>query len=170
MRFKASLRSSLLCVFALTFTVFCGCGRQSGTVSGKVTYQGKELKGGTVAFISSEGLPSGTTQIKEDGTYEVRDISAGKYQIAVDTEALIKTSNSDQYGSKMTRPAKEMGPPPGANVPEGYKASSGIDADAIRKSNAKKYVKIPLNYGKPDTSGLEFTVVAGSQNHDIELK
>jgi len=171
--FPAILRCSILCAVALLFVALSGCGRSPGTVSGKVTYQGKNLKGGGVTFISAEGQPSGSAKINEDGTYEVRDIRSGKYRIAVETESLLPQRDANaQYGKGAVKaPAgKNMGPPSDAQIPEGYKPSSAADADATQKNNAKRYVKIPPQYSKPDESGLEYTVVAGPQTYDIELK
>ena len=145
--FPAILRCSILCAVALLFVVLSGCGRSPRTVSGKVSYQGKNLKGGSVAFVSTEGLPSGTGTINEDGTYEIRDVKSGKYRIAVDTESLLPSREANPYGKgSMKMPNKEespSGPPPGAQIPEGYKPSSAADADATQKNNVKRYVKIP---------------------------
>ncbi len=45
-----------------------GCGG-TGSVSGKVSYKGQLLKGGNVTFISSEGKPTVSASIQEDGSY-----------------------------------------------------------------------------------------------------
>jgi hypothetical protein len=168
-----SRRTGALVIAIALMVLVSGCGRPSGTVTGKVTYQGKSLKGGTVAYISTEGQPSGTAMITEEGTYEVANLKAGNYQVVVDTESLLPKSGSTPYGGKAGMPprnAKTMAPPPGANIPEGYKPMNIAEAEAAQKEAAKKYVKIPLNYSKPDESGLTYTVVGGSQTNDIDLK
>lgn len=161
-------------IFGLFAILLTGCGGGEGSVTGKVTYQSKPLKGGTVAFISTEGHPSGTANIKEDGSYEVPKLMAGNYKVIVDTESLLPQRGAGTYGkgggSAVPKDSKTVGPPPGAKIPDGYKTMNPNDADAALKENAKRYVKIPPQYNKPDESGLEFTAVSGPQTHNIELK
>lgn len=144
-----------------------GCGRSSATVNGKVTYQGKDLKGGSISFVSTEGEPTSAGTINEDGSYTV-SLKAGHYKILVDTESLLPKNAG--FSAKIPKDAKTMNPPPGAALPEGYKPMNIADAEAKAKENAKKYVKIPQTYASPNDTTLELNVVAGSQTHNIDLK
>src|SRR5436309_829807 len=56
--------------------VAAGCGSGVGSVSGKVFYQGKLVKGGNVTFVSTEGKPSKSTSINEDGSYSLDKLLA----------------------------------------------------------------------------------------------
>src|SRR5262245_47013894 len=86
-----------------------GCGPGVGTVSGKVFYQGKVVKGGNVTFVSSEGRPSLSATINEDGSYSVPKITAGAVKICVDTKSV---NPSAAKGVKYS-------PPKGMKAPEG---------------------------------------------------
>jgi hypothetical protein len=66
----------------------CGCGakREHGTLSGKVTFQGKAVAEGVVAFYDDEYGAYLTADIQPDGTYKAggdKGIWAGKYRVAV---------------------------------------------------------------------------------------
>jgi hypothetical protein len=160
-----------------------GCGRSVGTVTGKVTYNGKALKGGNVSFQSTEGLQSYSTEIKEDGTYSAT-IQTGSYKVCVETASLKppatgggpKTGSSGgppgAKGMTKTGPkdAKEGkgGPPPDAAVPEGYTPSG--PAAAKTAENLKRYVQIPDKYGDPTKTDLTYTFKGGTDPFDIDLK
>jgi hemoglobin len=58
----------------------------AGTVSGKVTYKGKPLPAGTVAFHSKDGKAI-STKLSEDGTYAAEKVPAGEYNLAVETDS-----------------------------------------------------------------------------------
>jgi hypothetical protein len=165
----AYCRAGLCVAVPILLASLAGCGQESATVTGKVTYQGKALKGGTVAYILA-GSPGGTSQIKDDGSYEIQNLKPGAYKILVETESLLPRPGSFGPKSSQGDMKKTMSPPPGANIPEGYKPMNIVDSEAAQKENAKKYVKIPLNFGKVDETPLQYSVVAGPQTFDIELK
>jgi hypothetical protein len=130
-----------------------GCG-DTATVSGKVFYKGVPLKGGNVTFVSTEGKPSVSASIKDDGSYTLEKVPAGTVTICVETESLNPARKTG---------ARKYSPPPGQKAPEGLE--SGNTADT-----AKRYVWIPPQYADPAKSDLTYTVVGGSQTKDIELK
>lgn len=157
--------------------LLAGCSRPTGTLSGKVTYMNKSLKGGTVTFVSAEGRQSYSADIKEDGTYFVMSITGGDYKVCVDTSHLKPPSAAGGYtgsGGKSAPPAPAAGdkkgaaPPPGAALPEGYTPSNPSEANAA--ANAKKYVQIPESYKDADKTDLKLTVTGGPQTFDIPLK
>lgn len=155
-----------------------GCSRPVGTVSGKVTYMNKALKGGSVTFVSTEGNHSFSCEIQDDGTYTMANIRGGEYKVLVDTSYLRPaTSGPGGYtgsGGKGFKPGGPSGPPPksspppGAEIPEGYKASN--PADAAASANAKKFMQIPESYKDADKTDLKYKVVAGPQTYNIDLK
>ncbi|MCI0701377.1 MAG: carboxypeptidase-like regulatory domain-containing protein [Planctomycetia bacterium] len=157
---------------------FAGCARPVGDVSGKVTYNGKPLKGGSVTFISDEGRHSVSASINEDGTYKVPTLTGGTYKVCVDTSYLKPAPNGPGgyvgSGGKSAPPPATKGPPPksapppDAVVPEGYKPSNPAEAQAA--ANAKKYVQIPDQYKEPDKTTLSYKFEGGSQTYDIDLK
>ena len=64
----------------------------------------------------------------------------------------------------------KAGPPGGSEEPEDVKAMRGKDGLAMRAENAKRYVAIPPQYGKPESTDLTFTAGKGAQTFDIALK
>src|SRR4051794_4850492 len=124
-----------------------GCGKPVATVTGKVTYQNGPVKGGHVIFAGSGGQ-SVLAEIKEDGTYRAEKVPVGDAKIAVQTKAL---------GVVAAMPKSSL-------PPEKQKGGRMSPEEAKRR-----YVAIPPNYEDPETSGLSYTVVSGSQEHDIPL-
>jgi hypothetical protein len=147
--------------------VFIGCNKPSGSVSGKVTYNGKALKGGNVTFVGGAGQPSGSASIKEDGTYFIPKLAAGPYKVVVETESL--------RPPRAIRPKMGGGPPKGkGGLPEGVEAPPGYSAsspaDAVAAKNAKLYTHIPEKYSAADTTDLSYEIKGGEQKYDIDLK
>jgi hypothetical protein len=137
----------LLALVALT-----GCGSSTATVKGKVSYNGKLLKGGNITFISTtSGKPSVSTTISEDGTY-VATVPTGKVKICVDTQSL-------------KAPMRSF---PKYTPPSGQKAPRGLDSPA--EDMSKRYVEIPLDYADADKTTLTCEVKGPTMEHNIEMK
>jgi hypothetical protein len=137
-------------VVALTLT---GCGA-NGSVSGKVSYKGEPVGGGTVLFVP-QGQQSLSARINADGTYSIEKIAAGPVKISVETKT----------AQQVKGPPRGMPTPPPGAIPK--------DAPSIYNQPSQpqgKYVPIPENYADPDKSELTYTVIGGSQTHNIDLK
>src|SRR5215475_5718606 len=78
-RFSAGVH---FCLIGLALSRIVGCGASNGDVTGKVTYQGKNVASGTVLIVGSDSLPYYGT-IHDDGTYTVSRVPAGLAKIAV---------------------------------------------------------------------------------------
>ncbi len=164
MRFAPLSRGAGL--FALAALVLAGCGRPTGSVTGKVTYQGKPLKAGNVAFVTADGGRSFASGLTPEGTYTVPDLLGGEYKVCVETNSFKPPAPT---GSAPVVPkGAKTGPPPGANIPEGYTPSDPAAMAAAGMS--KKYVPIPPKYAEPGTTDLTYTFKGGSETFDIELK
>lgn len=141
----------LLAAIGLSAVGLPGCGRKSGTVKGKVTFNGAPLNQGSVAFVNKDRIRSGT--IKSDGTYEVVDVPLGEATITVQT------------------------PPPTMGFAKAPQAPSGVPAmpkdmmppDAQGNSQLPA-VSAPPKYNKVETSDLKYTVQSGTQEYNIVLK
>lgn len=126
-----------------------GCtGGGTGTVSGKVYYKGKELKGGTVTFVPADQA-SKFCRIGEDGSYSIPDVPVGEAKIKVETESLKAVAG---YSYK-----------PPKDAPEGYKPPD-------LKEQGKRYIPIPGKYADKEESGLKYKVTTGKQDYDIKLE
>jgi hypothetical protein len=114
-----------------------GCGSKTGTVFGRVIYQGKPVPGGMVNFLPQVEQHQGqvfSSIIDENGNYKVIKVPIGPGKITV----------QDPGGRRpMTQP-KHLLP-----------------------KTRKEY---PKRYATPEGSDLTYTVAAGTQEHDIELK
>ncbi|MEJ5277159.1 MAG: hypothetical protein WHU94_14705, partial [Thermogemmata sp.] len=77
---KAQIRSrpSGWLLLAVVIVPLTACGPRSGSLSGKVTYKGEPLKGGTITFL---GPYTYSTDIKLDGSYEIPKMYSGSYRI-----------------------------------------------------------------------------------------
>lgn len=123
-----------------------GCGGEAkGTVSGKVTYQGKPLPGGFVTFVPDNGAPV-HSDIQSDGTYRIDKAPVGSVKISIQP----KSEQDASQSSGMPRNPKDYG--------------------KLQPAMTEAKSSIPPKYGNPNQSGLTYTVVKGSQQHDIDLK
>jgi hypothetical protein len=154
-----SLRSAALSAGVLLLSlVSMGCG-SSGTVSGKVTYQGEDLGGGTVLFVSP-GKKTERATIAPDGSYTIANIPTGTVKIAVET-----ASARPPDPETMRRGMPQI--PPDANLPPEAEKSMYKSSP---ENKGGKYIRIPDEYGDPDKSKLTLEVTGGNQHHDIELR
>jgi len=124
-----------------------GCRSQpTGTVTGKVSYQNAPVKGGSVVFAGSNGQ-SVIADIKEDGTYTAEKVPVGQAKIAVQTKSLGVVASMPKGSMPADKPSGRMSP----------------------EEAKRRYVAIPANFETAETSGLTYTVVGGSQEHDLPL-
>jgi len=79
-------RLGALVVFGVTLAL-SGCGKSTGSVSGKVTYKGEPLPSGTVTFVTDAGVVS--SPIAVDGTYSIPKAPLGTVAITVTTPAVV---------------------------------------------------------------------------------
>jgi hypothetical protein len=136
-----SARAHWFAGFILSLLVGCGSHGvpNQGTVKGRVFYNGKPLKSGTVTFLFADGSKKGSA-IGPEGNYKLENIPTGAAQIGVKSESRV---------------------PPGLQQP----GAPGFQ-DANR---AEPEEKIPSIYNTPEGSRLMYDVRKGLQDHDIEL-
>jgi hypothetical protein len=130
-----------------------GCSPATGSLSGKVSYNGTLLKGGSVTFVGPPGKPSAVANINEDGTYTVAGAPTGEVKVCVDTEMLNPAGRKN---------ARSYEPPPGMVPPGGLNNKDSSDP--------KRYMAIPPEYASPDKTTLTLTVKGGRQTYDIDMK
>jgi hypothetical protein len=140
---------SAFCVFVTLAVV--GCGKSSGTVSGKVTLDGKPVPGGSINFacLNEDGQvqTARSASIDKDGSYLVAKIPEGPVKITI------------------------QGPPHGV-PPEALKrmrSRGGPGPGRTMRIAEGEPVDIPTRYTDEKTTDLTYTVVGGNQEHDIAL-
>jgi hypothetical protein len=130
------------CVVACLAISATGCGGTDlGKISGKVTYKGQPLPFGSIAFVSPDGgIASGTIQ---NGDYLVAGAALGKTKIAIQSL-----------------------PMPPSMRPANSQSAAGDSGEAP----SAIHMTIPERYAQPKESGLSYTVVAGEQSQNFNLK
>lgn len=142
-------------------TVGCskGSGLKTGSVSGTVTFEGKPVPNAQVVFQPKQGGQNAVGTTDANGRYTLmtgtdKGALIGEHRVTVTVQSgaeqlsgIDAADPSAAYGQAMM--AAASGRPPAAQTP----SSGGI----------------PAKYGDPATSGLEFTVKAGSNTINLEL-
>lgn len=136
MTLSHGIASTLILALALN-SVGCGGGRKkasgpSGTVKGKVTYEGNPVTEGTVSFMSQSGA-SGTGQLGAGGVFTIQSAEGG---LPVGTYAVgIRAPLVEDKGDGTSPPQmvlKKMD-----NLPEKYAIpeTSGLTAEVKEGAN-----------------------------------
>jgi hypothetical protein len=137
---------------ASLFLLPLGCGSSSGTISGKVFYNGRVVPGGTIMFVAEGNGGTVTTTIEEDGSYRAVKVPPGLAKIAL-------------------RPHQ---PPPIRKMADKSAFLPGNDPSKTAKQSEatkpREYLWIPEQYGDPEKSGLTLQVQGGAQQFDIKLE
>jgi hypothetical protein len=153
----------LLPLFCVSAIAIIGCGSKNplapASVSGAVTYKGKDVQGGTVQFVTPTGTAY-SSPIAVDGTYAVSDLPTGEMAVVVETES-VNPELKAASGKDADRRNAMMGQRKGPNGQGGAGDSSAL---------APKYTKIPEKYSKSKTSPITYTVKSGRQVYNIELE
>jgi hypothetical protein len=112
-------------------------------VKGKITYKGKPLPGGTVVFQTTDGKNRGVAPIMANGTYSMKS-PLGEVKAAVVT----RNPSAESMSNREKRPAvREVHMP------------TNVDPKSLP----------PEKYERFETSGLSYTIKAGTNAIDIPL-
>ena len=138
-----------------------GCAKNSfapAKISGSVTYKGQPIKGGTMAFHTSDGVTY-AAKLSSDGTYSATDIPEGELVVTIETESINPARKAAAMGKDGDKRMKMgMGQPPPAG------RGGGPEAD-----QTQFYVKIPEKFSKPNSSPLSVVVKSGRNVKDLEI-
>jgi hypothetical protein len=138
-----------------------GCGTGSGDVSGTVSFKGEKVPTGMISFILGSQISHGEIH---NGMYHVSGVPLGEAAITI---VRLDPSQPDPYEAlnKVRRQMIER------KVADPKEIDAGIVTDTAQlDALQKKRHLLPLAYSRTATSGLRFTVAAGSNSFDIELK
>jgi hypothetical protein len=143
MRKSSGIPSWLVGVCVLAIITGVGCGAPTGTVSGRVMFQGQPLPTGKITFFCESGTKPVISRDIADGQYAMPEMPAGNARVTI---AAIEIKQDAVPGAIQS--------PKPSDVPA---AATG------------PFLKIPDKYRMPDTSGLTHTILAGTQTKDWEL-
>jgi len=147
-------------VFLGLCTLATGCGKSagpSGTVSGKVTFDGQAVTEGTVVFVSAQGRGA-SGSLDSQGAYTLRTVESGQkipvgeYQVCVQP------------------------PPPEPTVDPSKVTKEEVDAAIAKRLPIpgtpvkKDYPNIPKKYQDQATSGWKLTIKEGPNTFNLEMK
>ena len=145
---RAGLLALAAAAVALT-PLACGeSGPEMARVTGTVTYKGKPVPKGTVAFVSTNpSRPNATAKLDANGYYRLQTRNPGDGAELGDYDVTISARDD---------PTENIG---GQNVIPQF----------MPKKAAKPQRLTPEKYENPKTSGLRKTVKSGSNTFDFEL-
>ncbi|OWK34575.1 hypothetical protein [Fimbriiglobus ruber] len=119
-------------------------------VSGKITYKGQAVNGGTLMMVNTGDKGESTNvPLTQEGTYRAADLPEGEYKVVIQPAS----------GTAGVPSTKGMDPAKAAEI------KSKIDA---MKTAAT--ITIPDKYKKVATTDLKLTVGKTDQTFDFELK
>ena len=142
-----------------------GCSK-TGKVTGKVTFEGKQVLVGHVTFTGPDGKTNDSVEI-EDGVYTLTKVPVGVCKITVDTskykppEGAPQVRPGDVDMSKMPKESQEK-------MKEKMKQANAAGPDRFLEMQ-KKYIEIPFLYASLETTTLSTTVKSGTQDYNIEI-
>ena len=125
-------------------TVGCGgAGKKEGvTVRGRVTYKNKPLPRGTINFWVDAGANVKAGTIKDDGSYEVKDVPLGSATITLDVPPALSASGRMPMGGGGGGGVKEIPrPKPDIELPDKYKnkSRSTLTYEVVSGENTKDF-------------------------------
>jgi hypothetical protein len=150
-----------VCLLLPLTLVALGCGGGSGSfptaeVNGKVTYNGKPVTGGSMAFfLASDASKGKAVAINDDGTYSATGVPVGEIKVTVETDSM--------------KPSPAPPPQVAKVLPKDLPEGSPYAKPKEPKLPAN-YVPIPAKYNNPNETPLKYTINKGTQTIPIELK
>jgi len=130
----------------LTCLAAAGCGgggpelAATGTVSGKVTFEGAPVTEGDVNFASSEGYAA-TVPLDSSGSFLIESLEIGTYTVFVTPPSPTEAPDSDP--SEMAEPKQYD------NIPQGYREQTTSDLVAEVKEGDNTFTfKMETGGGK----------------------
>lgn len=165
-------RFGFAAALAAVLSTVVGCGGGKGTVTGKVTVDGKPLPSGRISFVPSKGQGVGG-EIK-DGQYTVEKVPVGSVKVTVETKSLKERINAltvaAQMGSQMPPNMQGKGDlPKGAKEGMEEERKKNQEIEQELKTLQATYMFVPEKYEKQETSGFSLEVKSGSNTFDVSL-
>src|SRR5260221_249303 len=133
---KRSIRADRLLVLVLLPLVMFihGCsskGRETTTVTGKVTYQGSPVSMGAIYF-HGEGNQVAMGNIQQDGGFTATDVPVGEVRVS------LQVRDPGAYGQQLKK--------------------DGNPKEKSNRPNTNSVTSVPTKYADPTTSGLKYLI------------
>jgi hypothetical protein len=170
-------RARLIALLPLVFLLAYGCsGAKQGPagVSGKITYKGQPVTGGTIYFFPEGSGSSYSNGINEDGTYLVTDVPSGDCSVSIEALPDPGKDKGPVYGGERGEQAAKAAEEAKAKHKDksGMGAGQGMGSPIPGggpSSPQGKYMKLPEKYADPKTSGLKANIKKGSNTQNFDL-
>ena len=143
-RFRPLRSIAAFSTIVVGLAIGCSTEPATGTVTGKVTLDGKAVASGTITFMSKTGNAPVAASIDTNGSYTATGVQIGDVMVSV-----VSLPDGPEGGNVIKKSGQETGkrsPPP----------------------EAPKNL-LPARYADPGTSGLTTTVKEGTNQYDIPL-
>lgn len=105
-----SINHSNVRFLALLTLAAVGCAEQSPTISGKITYEGKDVPSGMISFLpaNGQGTPFGSTI--QNGSYTVEKGYVGKRFVAISAKNEVKFNGREMIMPAEGKPGDDLIP------------------------------------------------------------
>lgn len=144
---------------AIGIVLLTGCGTKrssGGTVTGKITYNGKPVNGALLRLIpSSKEGEEFRIPVTQEGTYNSSGVPAGDYKIVVQG-----TEVPPDVQKTMKQMPKGMDPAKAEEMKQKFQQAH----------QETPTIPFPAKYKKPDTTDLKWTITQGKQELNLDLK
>jgi hypothetical protein len=141
------LRVVVGCVLILVLGLLAGCAggsKKKLSLSGKVTYKGEPVTGGTLTLTPTDGETQPLkSPILANGTYLLTPPGLGEMKVSIETESIRRQTGVRYPGMK--------------------------EDNNANTSKIAKYKPIPRKYAKPQMSNLSVTIQDGKNIKDFDL-
>jgi hypothetical protein len=146
-------------------------------VSGKVTFNGAPVTGGTIQLIPSGGGAPQILAIQPDGTFRVGSIPLGDYKVTVETESakgalerMFPNPGQGPTEAELAQMPPHLRPQMPPQPPAGAQKADYSKMPPEMKGKIPMYVEIPTKYADPSTSGLTWEIKNSSEKKDFNLQ
>lgn len=141
------LASGVMTVVIVSIMWAAGCSpTTTGSVEGRVTFNGKSVGTGLVVFVAPDGHATLPAAVQADGTFRIPKVPIGLMRVSFDN-------------------------PPPPSFPAAVRSTGEEDPETTAlREQAKRFIATPLRYKDPASSGLSFEIHGGVNTCHLDLQ